>query len=146
MDSETKNYEIAYLLSLSVPENEVATYAGKLTSLIGDFGGVVKFVGEPKTRRLAYPVKKDRSAYFGYTTFIMAKSSISDFKKKLAFEPKVLRFLIVEEEEKSIPMPRTSFRQPRERAVVTPREIEEKDKLDIVQLDKKLEEILGPKL
>src|SRR3989338_7953569 len=99
-----KNYEIAYLLSLLVPENEVATYAGKLTSLIGDQGGVVKRVEEPKARRLAYPVKKERSAYFGYTTFVMAKEAINDLKKKLAFETKILRFLIVEEEEKSIPM------------------------------------------
>lgn len=143
MDVETKNYEIAYLLSLSVPENEVATYAGKITSLIGDSGGVVKFVEEPKMRRLAYPVKKEQSAYFGYTTFKTAKSSIGDFKKKLAFEPKILRFLIVEEEEKSIPMPRIIFREPAKKEVVTPRETEEKEKLDIVQLDKKLEEILG---
>jgi len=138
-----KNYEIAYLLSLLVPENEVATYAGKLTSLIGDQGGVVKRVEEPKARRLAYPVKKERSAYFGYTTFVMAKEAINDLKKKLAFETKILRFLIVEEEEKSIPMPRISFRKPQERVIVTPRETEEKEKLDIVQLDKKLEEILG---
>lgn len=146
MDAETKDYEIAYLLSLSTPENEVATHAGKITSLIGDLGGVVKFVEEPKMRRLAYIVKKEQSVYFGYTTFTMAKSSIGDLKKKLAFEPKILRFLIVEEEEKSIPMPRAIFREPTKRAVVTPRETEEKEKLDIVQLDKKLEEILGPKL
>lgn len=143
MDPETKNYEIAYILSFSVPADEVVTEAGKLTSHISDSSGVVRFIEEPKQRRIFYPIKKERSVYFGWTTFTMAKSSIGELKKKLAFEPQILRFLIVEEEEKSAPIPRLVFREPRKKIIIPPREAEEKEKLDVVQLDKKLEEILG---
>ena len=144
MDAETKNYEIAYLLAPSIAEGEVLTYAGKLTGLIEAEKGQVKYVEEPKKRRLAYPIKKERNAYFGWTTFNAAPEKISGINKKLKDENSFLRYLIVEEEiEKRRPMPAFPFPTREPRAKAAPKIKIPEEKLDMEALDKRLEEILG---
>lgn len=146
MPADPKNYELAYLLSPSVSEEEVLTYAGKLTTLITDSHGAIRRVEEPRKKRLAYPVRKEQNAYFGRTTFSIASEHIANFKKKLKATEGLLRYLLVEEEIETRPQ---IVRPPLQRpAPLRPRPIprvEEKpeEKLDLEALDRKLEEILG---
>jgi ribosomal protein S6 len=152
MGEKTKNYEIAYLLSSGIPEEEVLTYVGKLTAAIESVGGSVGRAEEPQKRKLAYPIKKERFAYFGYTTFSLENPrGLAELEKKIKLESKVLRYLITEEVSQP-PVRKLYIRERREPQLlketqqppaVTKREPEEKEKLDIVELDKKLEEILG---
>ncbi|TSD04854.1 MAG: hypothetical protein Greene071436_41, partial [Parcubacteria group bacterium Greene0714_36] len=109
-------------------------------------------VEPPKKRRLAYGVKKEHSAYFGWTTFTALSSAVATIDKKTKDMPQVLRHLVVEEEiETRRPILRT-FQPSAMRvspggiaiAPEVPREREAMDeKLDFEALDKKLEEILG---
>lgn len=146
MSGETKNYELAYLLSPSVIEKEVLARVGKLTALIEENKGLIRHVQEPKKIRLAYQVKKERTAYFGYTTFAMISEFLLSLEKKIKGE-EILRYLLVEEEvgrkapafRPFIPRPAPL---PRPKAI--PREEPKaEEKLDLEALDKKLEEILG---
>lgn len=152
MDSDAKNYELAYLLSPSVPEGEALEYAGKLSALIEGQNGAIRRVEPPRKRRLAYPVKKERNGYFGWTTFAAIPSAVAAIDKKAKEMPQVLRHLIVEEEiETRRPVlrafaPRAGRVGPvaGQRALEVPREPEvQGEKLDFEALDKKLEEILG---
>lgn len=141
---EPRNYEIAYLLSSTIPEGEVLTRTGKLTSLIEDAKGVVRRVEEPRRRRLSYPVKKEREAYFGWTSFLMAPEYLRNLKKKLGSGEGFLRYLIVQQEERPMqPIRPPFFRRPVSRAQPGVREEKPEEKLDLEALDKKLEEILG---
>lgn len=147
MDKDLKNYELAYLLPPSLTEEEILTYVGKLTSCIEDSQGSIKQVEEPKKRKLAYAVKKQQIAYFGWTTFRALPEQIAVLEKKLGTQLFLLRHLIVEEDLKlKAPM----FRSPGMKTSVTPRSTEPRreqekpdEKLDLEALDKKLEEILG---
>lgn len=151
MDADAKNYELAYLLSPSLAEEDVLAHAGKISSLIEEHTGAIRRVEPPKKRRLAYPVSKEHSAYFGWTTFAALPSSIAAMNKKAKDIPHVLRHLIVEEEiETRRPMLRTFAPGARPAPVAgaqrpeIPREQETPgEKLDFEALDKKLEEILG---
>ena len=145
MTSDTKNYELAYLLSPSVSQEEVLTQAGKLTSLIEESKGMIRKVEEPRKRVLAYPVKKQTSAFFGWTTFSMAPEFVPGFEKKLRGQERVLRYMLVEEEEMEVrPFMFRTARTPAPRPRPIPREAPKADeKLDLEALDKKLEEILG---
>lgn len=147
MDSETKNYELAYLLSPALPEEKILEYAGKMSGAIEEEKGIIRHMETPRKRRLAYPIKKEASAYFGWTTFAMAPAAVAQIEKKVKETPQLLRHLIVEEEiETRRPMlrplsPRPVAGQPRP---IIPREAERpEEKLDLEALDKKLEEILG---
>lgn len=146
MDRDPKNYELAYLLSPSIPEEGVLTRVGKLTALIEENKGLIRHVQEPRKIKLAYPIKKEKTAYFGYTTFSLAPEFLLSLEKKIKGE-EVLRYLLVEEEigrkapafraftPRSAPLPRQKA-APRE-------EPKMEEKLDLEALDKKLEEILG---
>ncbi len=152
MDTDAKNYELAYLLSPALPEEDVLGVAGKISALIEEQKGAIRRVEPPKKRRLAYPVKKERNAYFGWTTFASVPAAVAGLDKKTKEMPEVLRHLIVEEEiETRRPILRT-FAPGGGRPVPVagapgpevPREQEDQgEKLDFEALDKKLEEILG---
>lgn len=151
MDSETKNYELAYVLSSAIPEDAVLAASAKLTAAIEEEHGMVKRAETPKRRRLAYAIKKETNGYFGWTTFAMARNGVAALEKKVKDDKDVIRHLIVEEEiETRIPyvrptgarrapaLQRTLAAVPSATAAGAPEE-----KLDLEALDKKLEEILG---
>ncbi|OHA08837.1 MAG: 30S ribosomal protein S6 [Candidatus Sungbacteria bacterium RIFCSPLOWO2_01_FULL_59_16] len=150
MAADPKNYEIAYLINPDVAEDEVFGEAGKITASIQDAHGLVGRIEEPKRRRLAYPVRKHRQAYFGWTIFTIAPERIAEIEKRVRQEPNVVRFLICEEVKRPPPRarePRLPRRVPAPRfgevkpfAPAPPRE---EDKAKIEELDKQLEEILG---
>lgn len=152
MDSDAKNYELAYLLSPSLAEEDVLSHAGKISELIEEQNGAIRRVEPPKKRRLAYAVKKEHSAYFGWTTFTALPGVIAAIEKKVKDVPHLLRHMIVEEEiETRRPIlrtftPGTGRTAPGvgQQGPEVPREKEEAgEKLDFEALDKKLEEILG---
>lgn len=145
-EQEAKNYEIAYLLSPSITEEEVLTHTEKLSALIEEQKGVVKHVQNPKKQKLSYPISKERNAYFGWTTFRLAPDGVAPLGKKLNVYTHILRYLIVEEETRlKAPVFRTPTpRSTGQKSPIVPREAEKGDeKLDLEALDKKLEEILG---
>ena len=152
MDSEAKNYELAYLLSPAIPEEGVLAEAAKFAALIEEARGMVKRAETPKKRRLAYLVKKQGNGYFGWTTFSMAPAGIAALEKKIKEEKNLLRHLIVEEEiETRIPFVRplgprrapAPQKSPAVAAGPAAAEAMPEIKLDLEALDKKLEEILG---
>ncbi len=139
MDSESRQYEIAYLISPNISEEDVFGVAGKITTSLQDAKGLVSHIGEPKRRRLAYPIKKLSEAYFGWTRFSMSPENLADFEKKLKQEPAIIRYLVVIFEES---LPERIFRP---RPTYTPRPTTPlpEERMNIEELDKRLEEILG---
>ena len=113
--------------------------AGKITGSIQDAKGLVGHIEEPKRRRLAYPIKKLSEAYFGWTRFSMSPENLADFEKKLKQEPAIIRYLVVIFEEV---VPERIFRP---RPTYTPRQPSPvpEERMNIEELDKRLEEILG---
>ncbi len=144
MASESKNYELAYLLSPFIPEEETLTWAGKLTAVIEESRGVIRHAEPPRKKKLAYLVKKQPQAYFGWTTFRAVPDAIALLEKKLKNAENLLRHLVVEEEEMLLRPAHLRVIPSTLRPRAIPREAEKpEEKLDLEQLDKKLEEILG---
>ncbi len=82
-------YELTFLLK---DEEEVKS----LSKLLESFSG--KLIEEKKwgKRQLAYPIKKDTSAsYFTWKIDLENKNS-EEFKKKLNFNEKLMRYLLLE--------------------------------------------------
>ena len=156
MESDAKNFEIAYLVSPGVPEDDVVRVVGMITGIIEELHGAVRHIEEPIKRRLAYPIEKQRLAFFGYTTFSIIPSMVGEIQKKLKFIKELLRFLVVEEERERV-RPQTfrplwrpreeatslpSAPMPRREAEVAPASTEEREAV-IEKIDKRLDEILG---
>lgn len=150
MKEEIKNYEIGFLAkSEEDREGLVKTLKNRQFSIIdgGDFSRI----------KLAYPIKKESFAYFGYLYFSGKPEDIKELKNELSPSSKILRFIIIsepvmmeknkEQEEQRVISEKISFEAPASTPTINQplKEKPEKPKtgtLSNEELEKKLEEIL----
>lgn len=81
-------YELTFLLNEEAESRAVR----ELTESLG--GKIVKDDSWGK-KTLAYPLKKTRSAYFFHWIIEIDKKLVMEFKKKLNFNEKMLRYLLL---------------------------------------------------
>jgi ribosomal protein S6 len=147
LEKEVKLYEVAYLISPSKSEEEAKFFHEALKNSIPSLGGLVEENGSVIKRRLYYPIKKIKEAYFAHFKFLINPKTLVDLKKKLE-EKDVLRYLLVET--KRVPQrvykPRV-FKSASANETVTPKTSSEsaivEPAINVEEIDKKLEEILG---
>ncbi len=157
MEKESKNYEIGFLAkSEEGREGLVKILKDRRFSIIdgGDFSQI----------KLAYPIKKENFAYFGYLYFFGNPEDIKELRSELKIFPKILRFIIIskpvimeknkEREEQQVvpekvslekPMPTINNLQPttyNRQPVIEKLEKPRSGSLSNEELEKKLEEIL----
>ena len=102
-DTNSRIYELGYLLVPTVPGEDVPAVFGNLKELVSSLGGVVISDEMPKMMPLAYAMvkitanvcNKFKTAYFGWTKFAMDSDKVSELKKKLDLNPNFIRFLII---------------------------------------------------
>ena len=132
-----KSYELTYLISPNLSEEELKIFQEKIASLIQNEEGTLQGVKNPVKRRLAYPIKKRGEAYLANLDFYLSPEKLEDLEKKLKAESKILRYLIlVKEELKKIEVPKIISK------VKIPKVKKEK-KVELEKIEEKLEEILG---
>ena len=94
---ESKNtYEIGYLVRAELSPQDIDSCVREISSIIqkGSWGIVTK-ERPPQKIRLAYPIQKERHAYFGVMNFELAKKDMGELTRKLRLEPNLLRYLIL---------------------------------------------------
>jgi len=143
MEKEQRIYEIGYLLSPLVSEEKLDEEVSFLRKVIEDRGGMIISEERPKSHKLAYPIKKFETAFFGWIKFNAETEKIleikNSFEKPGAGEQKILRFIITKAIKERIFQPlKPRILKRRKPAVVS--EIKEEAKIE--EIDKKLEELL----
>jgi len=144
--SEKRHYELSFWFSAQLDESAVEQKSNTLVRNIEEKGGIVTFNQLPQLKQLAYPIKKERSGYFGYLKFNLPAEKVKELKEKLDFDKDILRYLIItipeEEEKEKLPKKRKpSFPKNRAATSKTEREVP-REKISMEELDKKLDEIL----
>jgi len=127
-------YECAYLLDGNIAEEKATEVAASLRGAIEKMKSIIVEETQPKLRKLAYPVEKRESGFFGWIKFLAQASDIAEIEKQAKRMPEVIRVLIVQSFREELMEHRTRARK----KVVT-----EEEKGRIEEIDKKLEEILG---
>ena len=128
-----RDYELTYLISKELNEEEAQNLQNKLISLIESEGGVLISQKAPIKKKLAYPVKKQPIAYLATINYQLAPEKLSDFEKKLKTEASILRYLIV-----LLP----SLTQPAKPTVPLIKKPTPTKKTKLEEIEKKLDEIL----
>ena len=131
-----KNYELTYLISSEISEAETQQLQAQVVSLIQTEGGIILEEKMPFGRKLAYPVKKQSQAYLSCLVFQLEPEKLKDLEKKLKEINQILRYLLLvkypAKEQKT-----TAFvKKPK------PLKTEKEKKVDIKDIEKKLDEIL----
>lgn len=141
-----KSYELAYLISSELSEEEARAFQERIISMVKDQGGTLEDVRNPLRRRLAYSIMKQTQAYLAFFVFKTSPEALADLEKKLKEEKQILRHLIVikkpvkpikERVRKIKPQPEgtAAFEENKEYT-------EKEKKVELEEIEEKLEEIL----
>lgn len=128
-----RSYQLTYLISPEANKDEVAA---RMNALIQDEGGVLLFQRETQERDLGYPIAKRKRAFLSCSDFQIGPEKITSLKEKLGSESRVLRYFILVKK-----LAKTKARSIRR---ITPRDSQtrEAQKVELEEIEKKLEEIL----
>lgn len=125
-------YELTYLISPEVSEEELKNLQEKVNSLIQKEGGILNKINSPSKKGLSYPIKKKKEAFLVSTSFYLEPEKIENLEKKLKAEAFLLRYLISAEK-----LPKKVL-IPAPKKLIKPKV----KKVDLKEIEKKLEEIL----
>lgn len=161
MESEVKKlYELSFIIIPDIKEDEVAAHADKIKSLITGNKGEVGKEQAPQKRKLAYPIKHQRQGYFGYFHFYSNPAAVPSVHKQLLLDETLLRHLIIAVDKKQVAQMQKPTHavlvQEKTQKTMSKEEIDkaifkkgdavshtEDKKVEIEELDKKLEEIFN---
>lgn len=152
-----RHYELTYLISANLSEEETKSLLIKITSLIQKEEGVLdNFSFDDSTKgvirkKLAHPIKKQSQGYLINLKFSLNPEKLSGLEKKIKLENKIIRFMILIVP----PTKKVSLKEKRKfKTVPVLKEIpahfkkpggavtEKEKKVELKEIDKKLEEIL----
>lgn len=150
-----KNYELLYIVSAQLTENELKEVQTEIDSLIKKYGGQIGFEDVLGKKKLAYPINKVIHGYYIAVEFEMEEGkNLAEIKNSLRLNKKVVRSQIInkskitekEIEKKSAKkeMAQTSPIQPEIEPIAEAKKAEKSsaDKISREKLDEKLDEIL----
>ncbi len=105
MNEDKKKYELGYLISYKLTEgkeDKASQEAVQLRELIRQSGGEIIQEGDLLKRPLAYLIKKESEAYFGWLEFLILPEKIITLKNNFHLNPQILRFLILNKKQEGL--------------------------------------------
>ncbi|TFG35857.1 MAG: 30S ribosomal protein S6 [Parcubacteria group bacterium] len=140
-----KPYEISYLISSELSEEEARAFQSKITSFVKEEGGISNEARIPLRKKLAYPIEKQNQAYLAFFTFQLNPEALVNLEKKLKAENQILRYLILIKN----PLKPVKERVRKLKHQTEPVDFEEnkayvekEKKVELKEIEEKLEEIL----
>lgn len=88
-------YEIGYILSSAVADDQVAGVTAEIAKGIEASGGRILNEDHWGRRKLAYPIGRTRNGYYVFVTADVESKSIGTIEHKLLTTEPVIRFMIV---------------------------------------------------
>jgi len=150
------NYELLYIISGQLTDDEVEPIKNKVTSVIEKAQAKIARNENLGKLKLAYPIKHVRHGFYILVEFVAESKAIKAIERELGLMPEVLRQQIIalegraegEETKKEIKM--VSYEAPQREDERPPARREEPKKVpakpakkvNLEELDKKLDEIL----
>lgn len=132
-----KYYELTYLISPDLSEEELKTFQEKINSFVQAEGKRMSESKNPIKKKLEYPIKNKDKVYLVTLNFYSDPDSLENLEKKLKKEPSILRYLILNKkapEKNKIP-------EIRPKAEI--KKIRKEKKVKLEKIEEKLDEILG---
>ena len=156
MNEEQRNYEITFILSPNLKEEEINSLEEEIKKAINNLNGVLKKQDRTEKKKFAYPIKKFEFGYYLSINFLLGPEKLQDLMPIFKHNESILRLMIA-----SIEQPTVRQKEaPKKKKIKTEsakikelttsasakittdkKSAESKPKLE--DIDKKLEEILG---
>lgn len=152
VDVNSRVYEVGYILVPTLSEEEVPAVYGDLKDLVASFGGEIISDEMPRMISLAYSMlkvvanvrNKFNTGYFGWVKFSMDTEKVDELKKKLDFNPNVIRFLVLKTvKENTIAAKRFVRADMHRKPMVKKNENEEATPINKEEIDKEIDALIA---
>ena len=132
-----RNYELTLLLKAGLMESELQELLGEVASMLQDEGALIMSQDSKGRRALPAPVKKHSEAELAVVRFVLDPQKLEGVGKSLRAKESILRFALLSY------IPQRAQKRTIAKTIATPitREPTEEEKVEIGDIDKKLEEI-----
>jgi ribosomal protein S6 len=139
-----KLYELTYLMPFDLPEKETKTLHERISSYVIENQGTFDKVDDLVKKRLGEPIKNQTMALMLSMRFYMNQEKIGDLEKKVKNEKQILHHMILNKKPKKAIEAHKRIRQTLSDNIEgESKTIEKPKKVEIKEIEKKLEEILG---
>jgi small subunit ribosomal protein S6 len=92
-------YEVGYILSSSLSDDEIPGVAAQVTQIVEGVGGKILNEDHVGRKKLAYPIGRTRNGYYAFITADIAGDKVQEIEHKLNTTDSVIRFIIVNMED-----------------------------------------------
>jgi ribosomal protein S6 len=140
-----KLYELTYLTSLDLQEDAVKSLQENITSFILEHQGTLDRIEDVVKKRLGEPTKNQTAVQMATLSFYANPEKVEELEKKIKSEPKIIHYIFLNKKLRKAEPPRR-IRKPIVSADSKGEEQKTADKsqkVEIKEIEKKLEEILG---
>ncbi len=130
-----KYYELTYLVPSETSESSLSELKEQIIRFLQETGGLLNEVKSISKNILGYPIKGKKAVFISTLNFCLDPEKLKDLEKIVRSENKILRYLIISSQKKE-ESPKISKRP----------ELKEKksvQKVELKEIEKKLDEILG---
>ncbi len=150
-DQGLKLYELGYLLSPAITEEDLSKESGVVKESLG-IGALIVSELEPKIKELSYQMERIVSgkknifanAYFGSIYFQADPGSLGAIKKNLDKNEKIIRYLIIKRNKEILMAPRKIFSPMVKPTHSAPeKKIPSETVINEAELDKTIEELVA---
>lgn len=142
-------YELMYILSSAVSDNDVPTVSTEVDKFLTDNGASILSLEMLGKKKLAYPIKKTRNGFYVLESFNMEGPKLQGLDNKLRSMEPIIRYLVVNVDDqerraikdRGIQDKMKAARKPQKIENATPQEPEVK--LSETELESKIEQAIG---
>ena len=94
-----RNYEVMFIVKADLAEEDVKNEVSNLEKVITDKGGKIVESKDLGQKKLAYEIEKQVRGYYHLLNVECDSAAIKEFDRRASLDEKVLRHLIIKEEE-----------------------------------------------
>lgn len=127
-------YELMYILSSAVSDNDVPTISSEVDKFIEEQGGKILSQEMMGKKKLAYPVKKTRNGFYVVQTFEFEPQHMAELDNKLRSLESIIRYIVVNLEDAEIRKAKDRVIQEKMRASRKPPKVEGAPSKEITEL------------
>ncbi len=92
-------YEIMFIVKADIAEEDVANIVKSFESIITDMGGKILNSKDLGQKKLAYEIEKQVRGYYHLLNVECESKAVKEFDRKALIDERILRHLIIKEEE-----------------------------------------------
>lgn len=145
--ADMPHYELLYIVSNKYSEEELRPILDQANKIIKDNGGAITSHEEWGKKRLAYPIEHFIYGYYNLIEFNIVSDKLAKINNELRLAKEIMRYQIVAKKIKSaaaVKKEKEIFAKIATKAAAQEKATEEKTrgKVDLEELDKKLDKIL----